>query len=102
MKLLMKDKEHYGVVPGTDRGDGNAKPKVGKAATSAQLDPINLDEVRAAMAETIEETKANDPKELRAEVARLRRELATQRPPAVQVPSNPWVWVISFRRLEPV
>jgi hypothetical protein len=37
---------------------------------------VNLEEVRTAMAATIEEAKANDPKALRAEIARLRDEVA--------------------------
>lgn len=55
--------------------DGAAKPK------AAALAPIDLDQVKAAMAATLEEAKAKDPTELRREVARLRAELA-KRPAA--------------------
>lgn len=54
--------------------DASATPDAGGAPSGEPLGlgPINLDEVRAAMAATIEEAKANDPKVLREEVARLR------------------------------
>lgn len=43
---------------------------------------IDLEEVRAAMAEAVAEAKANDPKALRAEIERLRAEM-TKAPTAV-------------------
>jgi hypothetical protein len=44
---------------------------------------VDLEEVRAKLATVVEEAKANDPKELRAEIARLKRDL--QKPPAAPV-----------------
>jgi hypothetical protein len=56
--------------------DSSATPKVGDAkAIPKRLAEVNLDELRARMAATIEQAKANDPKELRRQVAELRREL---------------------------
>jgi hypothetical protein len=56
--------------------DASATPEAGDVVASRDLAPIDLDTVRAAMAATIEEAKASDPKALRAEVERLRAELA--------------------------
>lgn len=55
--------------------DASATPDAIEKA-SAPLAPIDLDQVKAAMAATIEEAKGKDPNELRREVARLRAELA--------------------------
>jgi hypothetical protein len=49
---------------------------------AAKLSPIDLDAVRTAMAATIEEAKANDPKALRARIAELERTLAATPTPA--------------------
>jgi hypothetical protein len=69
--------EHFGKhrLLRKDTFDASATPKAGKARPAAALAPIDLDAVKVAMAATIEEAKANDPGALRAEVARLRREL---------------------------
>lgn len=53
----------------------------GKAPTSEdggpQLKPLNLEKLKGRLASIEEEAKANDPKALKAEVARLQRELAS-------------------------
>lgn len=59
--------------------DASATPKAGKAARTVELAPIDLEAVQRAMAATIEQAKANDPAALKAEVARLRRELEAAR-----------------------
>jgi uncharacterized protein len=58
--------------------DSGATPKVGEKT----LADIDLGALQARMTETIEKAKAEDPKELRREIARLRKELtsAEQRP----------------------
>jgi len=56
--------------------DASATPGALKVA-AAPLGALNLEEVAAAMAETIEKAKADDPKELRRQVALLEREIAT-------------------------
>jgi hypothetical protein len=61
--------------------DASATPKGGKAKAAASLAPIDLDAVKTAMAATVEVAKANDPTALKAEVARLRRELETANRP---------------------
>jgi hypothetical protein len=47
-----------------------------------QLAPINLDALKGRLGTVEAETKANDPKMLKAEVAKLRQELATKPVPA--------------------
>jgi hypothetical protein len=66
--------------------DASATPD-GSDTQSHKLAPIDLDEVRTAMAATIEEAKASDPKTLRARVAELEREL-TKKPAAVAAPAK--------------
>lgn len=59
--------------------DASSTPKVGAAAKDRALAPIDLEKLRSAMAATIERAKGEDPKHLRAEIARLMRELADVR-----------------------
>jgi hypothetical protein len=57
--------------------DASATPKVGaKSAKSRELSPIDLEQIKTAMQATIEKAKADDPKLLRAEVAKLKAEIA--------------------------
>ena len=56
--------------------DSSATPKVGaRPAAPRVLAPIDLDRVRLRMAETIERARADDPKMLRTELARVREAL---------------------------
>ena len=54
--------------------DASKTPEQGDRAAAQALPPIDLGAIRTAMADTIEEVKANDPKVLRAEIARLKAE----------------------------
>jgi hypothetical protein len=56
--------------------DASSTPKVGKEAAARELSPIDLDQLRIDMAATIEKAKAEDPKLLRAEIARLKHDAA--------------------------
>lgn len=57
--------------------DAGATPKLGETRLIPKtLADVNLEAISAAMAQTIERTKAEDPKTLRAEVAALRQRLA--------------------------
>jgi len=56
--------------------DASSTPKVGKESATRELSPIDLEQLRTDMAATIEKAKAEDPKLLRAENARLRADLA--------------------------
>lgn len=57
--------------------DAGETPKVGEQRREpATIADVNLEEIAAAMADTIEKAKADDPKLLRARVAQLERDLA--------------------------
>ncbi len=66
--------------------DSSATPEVGDDAETGALPHLDLDDLAKAMAATVEEAKANDPRELRAEIARLRAELA-KKPAAIAAPA---------------
>lgn len=55
--------------------DAGKTPERGQRAVN--LKPVDIEALRTAMAAVVDDVKANDPKELKAEVARLRRELET-------------------------
>lgn len=55
--------------------DSSATPEHG-AKNSPEVSQIDLDEVRTAMADAVAEAKANDPRELRKQVAELKAELS--------------------------
>jgi hypothetical protein len=60
--------------------DSGATPKVGqKRRTPATLADVDLAAIKEQMAATIEKAKADDPKELRARIRDLERELAAAR-----------------------
>ena len=57
--------------------DSSATPEGGKAvATPKTLAPVELDALRSKLAATIEKAKADDPKELKRQLAQVQRELA--------------------------
>lgn len=71
--------------------DAGATPKPGeRPRPPASLTDIDLGEVESLMADTIERAKAEDPKALRAEIARLRRKVDEKIlppiPEAIKVP----------------
>lgn len=53
--------------------DASATPKVGSHQVRRDLKPLNLDDLKTRMAATIERAKADDPKELRKQIAELKR-----------------------------
>jgi hypothetical protein len=60
--------------------DSGATPKAGQKRTAPRSSAeVDLAALKEAMAETIERAKADDPKELRAQVAQLQRDLAAER-----------------------
>lgn len=67
--------------------DSTGTPRAGTPKRGRrELRAIDLDELKAKMAATIERAKADDPKALRAEIAALKRELAVKPPaPAAEV-----------------
>lgn len=63
--------------------DSSASPKIGERLTPPKkLTEIDLELLKGRLAEAVKEAQENDPKALRAEIARLQREL--QRAPGVQ------------------
>jgi hypothetical protein len=56
--------------------DSSRTPKRGESKRTAQLKPINLDKLEQRLASVKAEVDANDPKALRAEITRLKSELA--------------------------
>jgi hypothetical protein len=56
--------------------DSSATPKRGEKRQRRELKPLDLDKLKSRLTVIEEEAKANDPRTLRAEVARLTRELA--------------------------
>jgi hypothetical protein len=64
-----------------DTFDSGATPKNVRGADArkaATLADVDLDDLRGRIAETIERAKADDPKVLRAEIAKLKREAGSQ------------------------
>ncbi len=62
--------------------DSSRTPKRGETKRTAALKPIDLGVLKDRLSVIEAETKANDPKALKAEVARLTRELAAKAPVA--------------------
>ena len=76
--------------------NASSTPEVGKRVTARELAPIELEQLRKDMAATIERAKAEDPRELRREVAALKAKLAAAEkakpvaaPKVVEVPVIP-------------
>lgn len=77
--------------------DSGATPAVGaKVRPPTTLAEVNLDAIKSAMAEAIERIESENPKHLKAEVTRLRREVERlQRETKVVPPSEPEVVEVS-------
>lgn len=54
--------------------DASSTPAVGKAEAAKELAPIDLEKLRKDMAATIEKAKADDPRELRKQIADLKKQ----------------------------
>jgi hypothetical protein len=65
-----------------------------------KLAPIDLDAVREAMAATIEEAKANDPRELRAHIAELEKRLKAVPTPSAKAVEKPVLKEADLKRIE--
>ncbi|MHB8727628.1 MAG: ATP-binding protein [Sulfuricaulis sp.] len=65
--------------------DSGKTPTMGKARPPAKLAELDLNEIRAAMADTIEKAKADDPQELRRRIADLEARIAKQPVPQATV-----------------
>lgn len=58
--------------------DSSRTPTRGEVKRTLTLKPLDLDALKGKLSKVEEETKANDPRALKAEVARLQRELAAR------------------------
>ncbi len=78
--------------------DSMRTPKVGEKQTATpRLRPVDLDALRTKLAATIEQAEANDPTKLKAEIARLKRELAAK-PKAEAVDPAPLITCAVYNR----
>jgi hypothetical protein len=67
--------------------DSAATPKVGeKRPKPKHLAAVDLNRLRAQMAETVERAKAEDPRELRQQIAELKQQLAKKPPAPAKAP----------------
>ncbi|RAI43949.1 ATP-binding protein [Rhodoplanes roseus] len=66
--------------------DSSRSPKRGEKRTSIDLPPLDLGSLKERLAAVEAETKANDPKALRAEVADLKRRLASNEAAKINMP----------------
>lgn len=74
--------------------DATATPEFGSAAAAVVPAPLDLKKISSAMADTIERAKESDPAALRAEIGRLKAELA--RKPAAAAAETKTVEVSVF------
>lgn len=65
--------------------DSTATPKPGAARVRRDPKPIDLKDLQERMRDAIERKKADDPKELRREIADLKRRLAAQKPAETKI-----------------
>lgn len=67
--------------------DASATPKVGDKTVRRDPSPLDLGELESRMAQTLEQAKQNDPRELRRQIIELKRQLqqqATARPVQIE------------------
>lgn len=69
--------------------DSSSAPKRGEARRTTELKPLDLGALKDQLASIEVETKANDPAALKAEVARLTRDLAKAQKAAIAAPPAP-------------
>lgn len=70
-----RDVLHSAQFPQKSTFDSSRTPKRGERREQRELKPLDLDKLKDRLSSLEEEQKANDPKALKAEVARLTREL---------------------------
>lgn len=64
--------------------DASATPKVGSHQVRRDLKPLQLDDLKDRMVATIEKAKAEDPKELRRQIAELKKAKVAIDPQAIE------------------
>lgn len=78
--------------------DSTRTPKRGEKAVHRDLQPLDVGALRERLAKVEVEAKANDPKELRAEIARLKGELAKKVPAVAPLLPDQKVLVAEYER----
>lgn len=71
-----------GTFPAKATFDSSRTPKRGETVAAVELKPIDIGVLKERLSRVEAETKANDPKTLRAEIAALKRQLITVTPSA--------------------
>lgn len=79
--------------------DSSSAPKRGAAVERRELKPLNLQTLKGRLAAIEEEAKVNDPRHLKAEVARLTRELAKAQK-AIKAPQKPETIIANAEEIE--
>lgn len=69
--------------------DSFAPPQLQKKVNQAGWSEVDLDQVKQKLATVIAEAKANDPKELKAEIVRLRQEIAKRQVATMPAKTSP-------------
>lgn len=80
--------------------DSFAPPQLQKKVTGSGWSEVDLDQVKQKLASVIAEHKANDPKELRAEIARLRADLAKKQVAVPAATHKPAAAVVDQKAIE--
>lgn len=86
--------------------DASSTPTLGKTAAGRALSPIDLEQLRGEMAATIERAKAEDPRELRRQIAELQKEARQAKQhvpgpaPATKMREVPVIKAAEMKRLE--
>lgn len=68
--------------------DASATPKVGQRQTRRDPAPLDLAEIQQKMAAVVERAKADDPRHLRSELAKVKAELAKAQQAKTSVPAR--------------
>lgn len=81
--------------------DSGATPKAGEAARVAKvLAPVDIKRLGDAIAATVEQQKANDPRALKARVAELEKRIAAAKPATAKIEEKPVVKDAQLKRIE--
>jgi len=86
--------------PAKSTFDSSRTPERGEVQRQASLKPLDLSRLKDRLASIEEEVKASDPKALKAEIARLTRELAKAQKAAVAPPPPPPQVAVNAEEIE--
>lgn len=78
--------------------DGSSTPTLGAKVRTMKIAPVDVEALQSAIQDTIKTYNENDPGSLKREVARLRAEMAKQKPAEPQLDVSPVVELIAAVR----